>query len=219
MIVLMMITDGRREYFEKTLASFDAYVEPSPDYRLLVNDSMDAAYTAWLRSFPFDRQVDKVGRKAGFHGAIQLGWHNLPEDTEFVFHLEDDFVLQRPVDLNPILRLLRRRRYLKQVALRRQPWNLLERDAGGVVECHPHKYLDMHEGDADWLEHQLFFTTNPSVYHVSLTRLGWPQCSGSEAAFTKEVLRDPDARFAFWGRRHDDPWVRHIGHEQLGTGY
>jgi hypothetical protein len=112
-----------------------------------------------------------------------------------------------------------------QLALRRQPWNRTEIDAGGVVEVNPEAYVDA-AGRVDgrmqqWLEHRLFWTTNPSLFQRDLlNQFEWPMVEHSEGIFTRQVLADsPINRFGYWGDRDSGEWVRHIGEHRVGTGY
>jgi hypothetical protein len=110
------------------------------------------------------------------------------------------------------------------LALRRQPVNEYEEAAGGVVECWPQAYtprwVDGGEKRLHWLEHRLFFTTNPGMYRRDLIWThDWPVESGSEGAFTKQILQDVMATFGYYGDRASGEAVRHIGDTRTGTGY
>jgi hypothetical protein len=37
--------------------------------------------------------------------------------------------------------------------------------------------------------------------------------------FTHRLVADEQLRFAYFGKRADDPWVHHIGDHRTGTGY
>jgi GT2 family glycosyltransferase len=232
-ITLLVMTDGRRDYLPRAVESFDEYVTGPVTRRVLHDDSGDPNQWRWLREqFPQFELVTTKGR-AGFGGAIQSAWAHLTvRDTNpYIFHLEDDFVFQRPVHLHALLAVLQDRPYLIQLALRRQPWNAVEADAGGVVESHPDAYTE-HTDPAGhrWLEHRLFFTTNPSLYRRDLCRQGWPDGDQSEGHFGQQILQahlsvdgialDPDRlAFGFWGPRDSGEWVQHIGKVRAGHGY
>lgn len=216
---LLVITDGRRSCLERALESFDQHVPAGLfGHRMIVDDAQDDDFTAWLRkTFRFDQYVRYV-EKLGFGGAIRAGWHNLTRSTEWVFHLEDDFVFERYVDVPAMEAVLDRHPDIVQMALRRQPWNDEEIAAGSYVGLHPEDYVDRGENSDHWLEHRRFFTTNPCIYRMSLTRKLWPEGPESEGRFGLNLFKDPQAVCAIWGKRDDDPWVTHIG-QRIGTGY
>jgi hypothetical protein len=191
--------------------------------RVLIDDSADPDYGAHLEHTYGSRWelVHHTDRR-GFAGAVQSAWDHIADGPEtHVFHLEDDFTFNRHVDLDVMARILDRHPHLVQLALRRQPVNDLERSAGGIVEMWPDQYFEVAEnGQHHWLEHRLFFTTNPSLYPRSLTSApGWPQVDRSERAFTDRLLANTGLRFGFWGKRSDRPWVHHIGDHRVGVGY
>lgn len=240
-VAVSVFTDGRGDYLDETIASFDEMVKlpvGAKHWRTIFDDSGNPDY--------YRRLVDKHGKswaiiswptKQGFGGTISRAWrflsHNLDHGPEFVFHLEDDFTFDRDVEVAAMIHLLETRPYLAQVALRRQAWSPTERHAGGVVELHPDAYIEggidtwndpawpgeRPERGVHWLEHRLFFTTNPSVYRRSLCARGWPDGPQSEGQFSADLFSDPDTRCAYWGRRSDPPWVEHIGRQRVGGGY
>lgn len=221
-IVLLVMTDGRMECIARTIPAALEHLHGPITQRIIFDDSNDSEYRRWLTDqFPsFEMMYNPAGRQ-GFGGAIRTAWErlSLASTDGFVFHLEDDFVFRRHVDLEGMMRVLEDRPHLVQLALRRQPWNDDERAAGGIVEQHPNDYADCFDDDYAWLEHRRFFTTNPSLYRRSLCAEGWPDGQQSEGMFTHRLLTDPALRFGFWGDRGSGEWCEHIGYERTGVGY
>lgn len=198
-VCLLQIGDGRTEYHDQSLASI-AEMLPAPDAVVTIDDS---------------------DHRLGFTGAVIEGWRQVLETgAEYVFHAELDFTYNEPVPLDRMIGVLDRRPYLIQLSLLRQPVNAAERAAGGIVQCAPDDYHEVHDGGDVWLEQRRFFTTNPSVYRTDLCRRGWPNVEHSEGVFTAQVRDpDPDVRFGIWGAKWDPPRVHHIGGERAGHGY
>lgn len=229
---VLVMTDGRSDCISQSLASIDR-LKGAHLVVTIHDDSGDPEYTRWLveqfEPFPTNAYVIATPCRSGFGGAIRSAWGYLsaPETQthwvpgDWVFHLEDDFVLRRDVDLAAMVRVLDANPNLVQLALRRQPWNDAEKAAGGIVEQHADAYQDMVMGKTPdrWLEHRLFFTTNPSLYRRSLCLREWPEGGNSEGHFTHQLLVDSSVRFGFWGARDSGEWVEHIGHARVGTGY
>lgn len=194
-VALLVITDGRG-YLDGVLASASEMLPDVFSQRIVIDDS--------------DHEL-------GFAGAIEAGWAAV--ETDYVFHLEDDFLFRAPVPLARMIGLLEREPHLAQVALKRQPWNAEEQAAGGIVELHPEDFTEC-EADGDtWTEHRRFWTTNPSLYAARWCWSGWPQEQHSEGIFTHRLLEDPALRFAFWGGKFDPPLVEHVGAVRAGHGY
>ncbi len=222
MIALLVITDGRRDYITRTIPSALANLEGPITRRVLYDDSGDPDHRDWLSNqFPTFELVTHPDGRQGFGGAIRAAWAHLADGLQpFVFHLEDDFTFNRPVDLVAMSRVLLHNDDIIQVALRRQPWNDEERAAGGIVEKDPDDFHEITTGSGPVLVHRRFFTTNPSLYRRSLCSQGWPTGANSEGMFTHQVIRqDSQAWFAFWGSRDSGEAVTHIGKERAGLGY
>ena len=228
MIALLVVTDGRDDYLEAAVCSAGASLIGQVTERWMYDDTGDDAYRASLRRlYPQFRHID-AGPRQGFGGAIRAAWSRIAAESEarFVFHLEQDFTFNEPVDLDEMATVLDLHPHLVQLALRRQPWNDHERAAGGIVEQHPDAYEDFHWQGRHWLEHRLFFTTNPSLYRMSLCSTRWPEGGNSEGHYTHQLLQggSPEVpgeqvRFGYWGTRSSEPWVHHIGHQRAGVGY
>lgn len=199
----MVITDGRWNYLRDALASAKAHL-PRFDGVVLVDDSAPERIQA--ECLTAARELGPLtyvrnGERQGLAGAIRAGWETI-SDTDFVFHLEDDFVFTGPVPVDDMVAKLEKYPQLAQVALLRQPWSPEEHRAGGIYGMDPEGYTE--RDGLVW--HDKLFTFNPSVYPSIVTEYG----AGLEAEVT-DTLRDKGYRFAFYGTRDDGPRCWHIG--------
>lgn len=222
---LLMVTDGRQECFDRTYLSLDAVIGVrSFDVVIIVDDSTNEAYGQHLDSLiPSAIRLNPMAKKRGFAGAIRAGWSALRElpEVDYVFHLEDDFTFVRHFSLRWMAGILERNPHLAQMALKRQPWAPEEIEAGGIVQMFPDEYVQRidEETGQHYYDHNLFFTTNPSLYRSELLwKNDWPMGEGSEGRFTA-ALREQGRRFAYLGDKFDEPWVRHIGDVRTGVCY
>lgn len=172
--------------------------------------------------------VDDSHGLLGFCGAVRYGWERLRDDGppfDYVFHLEEDWRFDQPFSIAHMTRVLVIEPQVCQVALRRG----CEPSEHGVqvIDRFPAEFTDRTTGllglgqgarTQEWLEHRLFWTTNPCVYHASLVDdFDWPREPRCEARFT-EMMRTEGRTFAYWGDRHDDPWITHMS-EGRGAGH
>lgn len=217
-VAVLVVTDGRDAYLRECIASLEANVHGDVVERWMFDDTGDSEYRRTLIDrYPHYRLIHG-GPRQDFGGAIRHSWDALTRlsTVDHVLHIEQDFTFNRPLDLAPMIATLDANLMLSQLALRRQPWNDVERAAGGIVESRPDCYTDR-DG---WLEHRLFFTTNPCLYRRSLCARGWPEGGNSEGHFGLELFAsDPAIVAGYWGARDTEPWVTHIGHERAGHGY
>jgi hypothetical protein len=217
-IALVVITDGRREYLEKSVASLDNNLDMrSVSNRLIADDSGDGEYRAWIfRQFSTFDYVQHENR-LGFSAIIETAWKaalSYP-NISHVFHAEDDFTYNEPVDLKEMCDILDSNPHLAQIALKRQPVNEEEREAGGFMEMWPAESWEQREG---YIEHSTTLTTNPSL----LSRHAIETVLTAGVQLTEpnmtEVLSSAGYRFGYLGRIEDLPRVEHIG-EMRAAGW
>lgn len=241
-IVVVAFTHGRWDLLARTVESFNEHVTGNVVARVLMVDGVHPRSCIGDVDQALGEQpwvIEWSDRQRGFGGNIDRAWRQLAArftTADCVFHLEDDFTFNRPVDLDALAAVLFARPQLAQLALRRQPISHGEREAGGVVEQWPAEYIEHvmsgapgFDCDHRWLEHRLFFTTNPSLYRRQLCQVGWPTCEASERELAHQLLVDglpwgvapADVRFGYWGARDSGEWVHHIGTDDRrdGTGY
>ena len=222
-VTVLVMTDGRLDCLTESLPSLTRHLHGDVDQWVIHDDTGDPDHHAVLQQLSPTWRVITTAQRAGFGGAYRHAYDWLLAHTTsgYVFSTEDDFVLTRDVDLTEMAFVLSHRAGLAQLALRRQPWNAEERAAGGIVECHPDRYADYHDHrDNQWLEHRLFYTTNPSLIPRSvLAAHRWPTVPGSESVFSAGLFADPTTRSGFWGSRASGEWVQHIGAHRRGHGY
>lgn len=142
-IDITMTATPRPEVVEKTLQSFKDNLfnsAPELDYRLVVNidpipgfyDRIEETKEICKRFFP-TFSIRSLHTDPNFAVAFKWAWDNIRPDTQFIFHLEDDWELLRPVNLLEMLELFIRFQNLIILRLNAFPskelhtknWNLL----------------------------------------------------------------------------------------------
>jgi len=224
MICVLVITDGRTNLLRRTIESFNEMVTGEIIEFFIYDDSGNRKVREGIaKNHPeFTLINHPTGERQGFAGAVRTAWDALRRESiaDYVFHLEQDFTFNRPIDLGDLHNILVKRPSLAQVALLRQAWNPDEIAAGGLIQVRPDDYVThLDRDDRHWLEHDLFFTTNPSLYRRSLIDMfDWPAGPESEGRFGMK-LREAGFHFAYWGAKDDPPAVHHIGAHRAGEGY
>lgn len=206
-VSLIVITDGRQSCIEQTIDRFDDLIKYDFYERIIINDSGDVRYHNFLiTAFPSFKIVSHEERR-GLAGAVQSAWDSVSRHADYVFHLEDDFIMKKKFDIDHMIFLLKKNPHLTQMALVRDPVNPPEREAGGFVFQNKESY----EQKGDFFEHGRLFTLNPCVYPMSTVNIGWPD-HGGESEFTQKVHSiDTSLRFGYYGNMYDEPLVTHIG--------
>jgi len=213
--------DGRIDYFTKTWNTLDKLSKV--DKILINDDSGDVEATKHLIQNYADRDlwILSSGERSGFGGAIRNAWTHLGDwETDYVFHLEQDFELTKDIDIESMITVLEENPNVSQLALRRQPWNETEKKAGGIVESNPYDFYERKDLSGNvWLEHRKFWTTNPCLYRSSLMNTSWPTGANSEGMFGINLFEDAEQVSGYWGSRDSGEWCKHVGDNRIGTGY
>jgi hypothetical protein len=222
-VTLVMRTGGdpnqwpaRSGYIRESLASLTRNVSGPIVQRVLYSD-WGPEHRDTLDALASESGFYVVGPKAhlGYTGAMQALWTYLDRRAQgsYVFSVEDDFLYDRPVDLNSMIEALAADRHLVQMALLRGPYYPREIEAGSVLASLKTP-VEQRDG---YVVHRDHFTANPSLFRRSLVKTPWPSGSSSERLFGDRVLREREARFAYWG--DGTPWISHIGAVRASTAY
>jgi hypothetical protein len=209
-VALVVITDGRWRYLERALLAASHFIRYPFTHLRLVDDSGSRTGCPSPKGFEIFRHAER----RGFAAAVQTAWRALPPEIEYVFHLEEDFVLTESLNVDAMAGVLGMNPRLAQLVLKRQPSiaSPAELAAGGILEMDPDLYTDR-DG---WVEHRRLFSLNPCLVPRHITDRGWPSHAG-EAQFTQTLLAD-GYYFGFWGKREDSPRCMHIG-DQRSVGW
>lgn len=206
-IVAVCLTTGTRDTLAKTIASFDENVSGPIGRKVIIVDGIaKPEFIGWetvnIRGGGFARAT-----AAAIRVAIGSG-------QPWVFHLEDDFLFDRPVDLSDLQAEMDAHPDLAQMSLLRQAWYRHEIEAGGIVEANPEAF----EQRGEHLRHREYWTTNPHLTRrLELAGRDWPLGKWSESQYSKLVFEDSDVACGIWG--DGSPWITHIGETKAGTGY
>ncbi len=212
-MICQIVTTNGRPFIHDSLASYAKQVSGPITRRILWDDSGDQAVRddlidryegEWLVSWPGDEAV-------GYSESIRRLWillHHLPE--RFVFHCEDDFLFNVPVDLGDVCAFLDKHKEVAEVTFLRNRCYPAEMDPATVLGHNPKRLKDRKQGPWRWSEHTMYFSANPSVYRKDLVQLGWPLDKGSEMVVTHRILAQGQ-HFAYWGHKKDEPTLTHIG--------
>lgn len=212
---ILIFSTSRYEFLIPTLRSF---------YEL-VDFSGFEKFTIFTCDYPKRRDPEKIkalSEKYGFDQVIlnrknegySVSWRNawrlVPNDTDFIFHLEEDFTFNKPIIVKKMVRLLTNPIVdLFQVFLKRQP----------VFEENDY-VKDVESGKIGWDVNLLgqdavlcnaFFNSNPGVYPYWITKIKLP-FNPQEGVIIAELKKlFPSGHSAIFGKRNDPPLLTHTG--------
>lgn len=221
-IHLMVFTDGRLEYLEQTIRAARQFLPMDMiRYKSIFNDDpSELGHKTLEKTYGDEFIVWSNIHRMGFCQNIATAWQTNNSAIDYIFHLEDDFVIQQEVDLHAMIRVLENHVSIAQMSLLRQPWSVEEKIAGGIIQLHRDEFFQEETLGHPWVRQARYFTTNPSIYPRRITEMVCsemhpPGCEGKVSRY----LVENGYQFGIWGRLDDRPRVIHIGEERKGTGY
>jgi len=213
--LLAILTCGRPAYLERTLDSYVAFLDPPPSGVYAYDDGGQTPLETFERwegvPVRVESHPDMLGRCAA-HANL---WRAAAASAyDWVFAIEDDIVLLRPLAVDALASLLSQEPLLAQVALVRCPWGS-EIAHGGYIPMAPWKYERRRTADYEWTASTADWTNSPALFRTRLAReVEWPAEAGCEHALGPQILaRHPELVSGYWG--WGEPWVAHIGIDRV----
>ena len=231
---LVVLTHGDSATLPGCLVAFDRHVTPAPSQTVLVIDGDEPAPAAldFIHTRGGDSWWSPTGRPLGFCGATAYTWAVGAEPgVDYVFWLEHDFEVCRPVDLRDLRQVLDYHGgdgvefvNLAQMALMRDAYSREERDAGGLFELRRADFVPMPPQDHLLIEYPTvwlktpWFTTNPSLMRRDFMAQNlFPDDGGThcEGRFGVRLAQEGWS-FGTWG--DGTVYCHHVG-VRTGHGY
>lgn len=227
---LCLLSCGREEYVRRTLASYVEHLTPPPSAVYVYDDGGQTpldAFDAWPGvEVKVESHPTRLGRCAAH---ANLWRYAAASDYDYVWTVEDDVLLLRPLDLRDLAALLESEPDLIQVTLFRCPWGA-EVEYGGYFNQFRWKYerrsswlssLSYAEGDglACWIASTDDWASSPALVRAQVCReVDWPAEPGCELTLGPAVQAvQPEALSGYWG--WGEPLAAHIGMERVQGGH
>ena len=214
--LLTVLTNGRSQYLDRALGAFREMVTPAPA-EIFVMDDGGASGDPGLGRY------EASPTSLGMCSAHARCWNEAAASPyEWVFHLEDDFVILRPVRLELMADALVTRPEFKQMALVRTPWGA-ELEYGGYIPQSPGWYTRETilgaRGAHEVISTKRNWATNPALFRTALTReFPWSHNANCESEIGFRMIDVyPDGVFGLWGS--GEPWAAHIGVERAAGAH
>ncbi len=222
---LLVTTNGRDEFLSRTLRRNLKLLHDLDGLRVMVDDTGTPEHgEQMIREYAdldFSVLQPDIHNRRGQPAVIEQGWRYLlhhADPHDYVFHLEDDFLLRQDIEIADLLKVLEADVFRAQVVLMRQPWFQNEKDCGGVIparEAQGARFFQR-EGCVTHTDHWSF---NPCVYPLDLIAdYAYGQHDWAEASYGR-MLSDDGYHFAYYGTPSEWPMVEHIGAYRVEGGW
>jgi hypothetical protein len=218
---LFILGNGRKGYLERTVASWEANLLTKPKYKYIFDDSGDARHVRWLNDkFGNDYTIVAIGNTAmGQSYALNKIFGIIKDlDVDYVLEIEEDWMLNRPLDVKEIMDVMNDNPHMVQMRIPRvvwyAPYHVLDINAGSIMQHHlniPGTIGKKMDRWYEWRGSFYFWSHNPNVFNKSICDKAYSASGDHELEFGKRLLEDPDATSGFWATNPYDAYITHIG--------
>jgi len=211
--LVSVLTCPGRDTLGQTIASLDEHLQGPIARKIICVDAEEADFDR----FPGWETIP-MGVPEGYVKATRTCWqHEMSSGQPWVLHVEDDVVLNQPLDLREMQATMEKHPDLAQLSLKRQPWHREELEVGDMLKWRPEGTYEERDGH---LAHRAFWTSTFSLVRRSfLAANEWPTQAGSERRFGRQLFRQPGIYSGMVGTLDDPPRMTHIGKVRAGFGY
>lgn len=219
-VAFVLRCDGRRDYIEQTVQSVADHIKaPSFSYGVIIDDSGDAEYAAWLdKTFPFLERLhhpERTGLGGCFRSSLDVV---LGTDADYAFMVEDDTPIVRDVMLTPLADVLGANPSLAQLMFQRPPFNAEEIRAGGVYRLNPDAFTECTDGTSRWVTHDRWYGFQPHLVPRRVVDHMRSHATDFLELGVTDALKPAGYHFGYWGGLDDDPYCDHTG-QTRSAGY
>lgn len=215
---VIVLSNRKNLYLPQALTSLARNLRGHEPPIRIVDDSGDSSWR-WDLEIDGYTVMPTGDRPVGYAQAMRCVWELARTLGTDVFFFEEDFTLDRPLDLADLRGILDQDATLTQVALQRQPWYENEKREGGVIAA-IRVQGPTFEDRGSWIRHNAGFTGNPSlIARQTFEDFTWPDPPWSEAGISR-AMRERGKRFAYYGQEKE-LYITHHGHQRApsSTGY
>lgn len=222
-IAWITLTNGRKDLIFESRSSWYKNLEGVISLEVIVDDSGDKDYRDWLSSEYPSANIVPVGEdNCGFSNAMSKCFDMAAEsDCDYILHTEDDFILNKKIKLDDLVTVLDSDDKLAQVALQRQGWFDHEKTHNTLIQSiksQGYNVVQKENKGLFYVEHNHYWTCNPSLYPVFIAKMGWPKENDSEKKFTQKVF-GLGLKSSYFGKEDEEYLVTHTGSYRLGGGH
>jgi hypothetical protein len=223
-----ILGNGRKGYLERTIASWESNLIGDVEHKIIFDDSGDAKYVKWLNKTFGDRFtiVPVAAKSVGQVAALGFIFQYIKQlDVDYVLQLEEDWMLNRPLDISRIATVLQENPNILQMRIPRvvwyAPYHVADLHYGSSLLQyfnHPRTKTFIRKNDKDsWYEWRgdfYFWSHNPSIFGKKILDETYESITepNHEQSFGMFLLKKyPEGASGFWAKNPYDAYINHIG--------
>ena len=225
-ITILFFSTNRLEFLIPSLDTFFKHVNFGKHevYSILIDDYPKDRDDEMFRKIQKKYNIDKLilhENNEGYSKTWKEGWDNIPENTDYIFHQEDDFTYHTEIEISPLIKILKRQPKLYQIVLKRQIWyeppnsDLIYKLENSQLETFEESF-NIHGKTHYITGNRNIFNANPCIYPYFITQLEYGNTIQEHMILSHLLKKHPDMYGCFYGKRLDAPLTTHIGHFTQG---
>jgi hypothetical protein len=167
-IAILFFTTSRYEYLESMLESFSKNVKFNnlEIYKIMIDDYPLRRNNNKLEELKNKYKIDELilnDKNLGYSLSWKKCWTFVPEDVDYIWHQEEDFIFNKEIDINDLIKTFEESPIkLNQITLKRQKWY----DRGDFIDLIEKGEIgkEITSNNKKLIIHQTYFNSNPCLY-------------------------------------------------------
>ena len=219
-ICILFFTTSRYEYLIPTIESFHENIsfQDNNVYKILIDDYPLRRNVDILNKIVKKYNIDKLilnDKNMGYSATWKKMWKNIPKDTDYIWHQEDDFTFNKIIDVNDLISILENKKIqLFQIYLKRNivfETNDYIRDIENN-NCGERVIIDNQE----LILCNNYFNANPGIYPYWITLEKYLENPQEYPIINYLINKYKFGYSAMLGGRNDINIINHIGEYTQG---
>jgi hypothetical protein len=223
---MFILTSKRQLFLKHTIDSWNSNLIFKPKYKIIFDDSnSDEYFNMLVKEYSNSFKIVKIPKNfSGESNANSFIFKYLKNfNSEYFLQVEEDWVLNRPLDIYKITKVFKKNINLVQMRIPRSPWFdenwHFDIMYGSNINYHLNKENSKIKKHENWYECKnldFFWSNNPNLFYKNMLIYEYPKISNnfinSEYEFGQILLsKNNNYFFGFWAENVYDNYVSHIG--------
>jgi len=219
-ITILFFTTSRYEYLIPMLKSFHENVNfgDMEVTKILIDDYPLRRKVSVLERLVKEFNIDKLvlnETNLGYSSSWKKGWDMISNDTDYIWHQEDDFTFNKKVNVFDMINTLETSPIeLTQLVLKRQIWfskgDFIDKIENGKVG------EQINFGNNKIVIHRYYFNSNPCIYPRWILDEDYEHNPQEHLTVAHLNKKYPNKYSAMYGGALDEPFIEHIGEYNQG---
>jgi len=219
-ITVLFFSTNRLEFLIPTIKSFYKYVDFGDNevYSILIDDYPKERNNEIFSSIKRNYKIDKLilhEENMGYSKSWKEGWDNVPNDSDYIFHQEDDFIFNKKININELLDIFKvMDNKLYQIVLKRQVWfeknDLIYKIENNIIESKEIE-VNVNNKNHTLIINNHLFNSNPCIYPYFITKIKFDNTIHEHTIIENIKKIYPNMNGCIYGKKKAPPIITHIG--------